>query len=93
MDLKPGDVSEVISDPNDGHYIYKLISKETLSLDAMKGEIRTQISGQRYRDIMQGFQGNVTLNDAYFGPTRPSAMPQPPKAPVPPAQQGAKDPN
>jgi len=91
MDLKPGEVSEVISDPNDGHYIYKLISKDTLPLDKVKPEITTQISGQRYRDAMQGFQGNVTLNDAYFGPTRPSAMPQPPKAPVPPAQKGGKD--
>jgi hypothetical protein len=34
MDLKPGEVSEVISDPNSGHYIYKLVSKETLTLDA-----------------------------------------------------------
>jgi hypothetical protein len=91
MDLKPGEVSEVISDPNDGHYIYKLISKDTLPLDKVKPEIITQISGQRYRDAMQGFQGNVTLNDAYFGPTRPSAMPQPPKAPVPPAPKGGKD--
>ena len=36
MDLKPGEVSEVISDPNSGHYIYKLVSKETLSVDAVK---------------------------------------------------------
>src|SRR5467141_3255797 len=75
MDLKPGDVSEVISDPNSGHYIYKLVSKETLSVDTVKAEIRSTISSQRYRDSMQGFQGNVDLNDAYFGPTRNPAMP------------------
>src|SRR6202049_3897982 len=39
MDLKPGEVSEVISDPNSGHYIYKLVSKETLSVDTVKPEI------------------------------------------------------
>jgi bifunctional DNA-binding transcriptional regulator/antitoxin component of YhaV-PrlF toxin-antitoxin module len=87
MDLKPGDVSEVISDPNSGHYIYKLVSKETLTLDATKTEIRTAISSQRYRDSMQGFQGNVDLNDAYFGPTRGPGMPPPPRGAKPPAQQ------
>jgi bifunctional DNA-binding transcriptional regulator/antitoxin component of YhaV-PrlF toxin-antitoxin module len=87
MDLKPGDVSEVISDPNSGHYIYKMVSKETLTLDATKTEIRTAISSQRYRDAMQNFQGNVDLNDAYFGPTRGPGMPPPPRGARPPAQQ------
>src|ERR1700682_1579551 len=94
MDLKPGEVSEVISDPNSGHYIYKLVRKETLSVsvDAVKTEIRNTISSQRYRDSMQGFQGNVDLNDAYFGPTRNPAMPPPPRGAKPPAQQ-AEDPD
>jgi hypothetical protein len=93
MDLKPGDVSEVISDPNSGHYIYKLVSKETLSLDdKVKTEIRNTISSQRYRDSMQGFQGNVDFNDAYFGPARKPAMPPPPRGSKPPAQQ-AEDPD
>jgi hypothetical protein len=92
MDLKPGEVSEVISDPNSGHYIYKLVSKETLSVDAVKTEIRNTISSQRYRDSMQSFQGNVDLNDAYFGPARNPAMPPPPRGAKPPAQQ-AEDPD
>ena len=92
MDLKPGDVSEVISDLNSGHYIYKLIGKETLSVDTVKPEIRSTISSQRYRDSMQGFQGNVDLNDAYFGPTRNPAMPPLPRGAKPPAQQ-AEDPD
>jgi hypothetical protein len=93
MDLKPGEVSEVISDPNSGRYIYKLVSKETLSLDTVKPEIRNLISSQRYRDSMQGFQGNVDLNDAYFGPARNPAMPPPPRGARPPAQQGEEDPD
>src|SRR6202166_121438 len=84
MDLKPGEVSEVISDPNSGHYIYKLVSKETLSVDTVKPEIRSTISSQRYRDSMQNFQGNVDLNDAYFGPTRNPAMPPLPRGAKPP---------
>ncbi len=93
MDLKPGEVSEVISDPNSGHYIYKLVSKETLSVDTVKPEIRNIISSQRYRDSMQGFQGNVDLNDAYFGPARNPAMPPPPRGAKPPAQQGDESPD
>src|SRR5260370_24983746 len=87
MDLKTGEVSEWISDPNSGHYIYKLVSKETLSLDTVKPEIRNLISSQRNRDSMQGFQGNLDLNDAYFGPARNPAMPPPPRGAKPPAQQ------
>ncbi len=92
MDLKPGEVSEVISDPNGPHYIYKLVSKETLALDAVKPEIRSLISSQRYRDSMQGFQSDIDLNDAYFGPSRNPALPSPPKGAKPPAQQ-AEDPD
>jgi hypothetical protein len=82
MELKVDEVSEVISDANSGHYIYKMVSKETLPLDSVKTEIRNTISSQRYRDSMQGFQGNVELNDAYFGPAR--------GLPVPPRTRGAK---
>ncbi len=91
MDLKAGEVSEVITDPNSGHYIYKMISKETLTQDAVKQEIRTAISGQRYRESMQGFQGNVDLNDAYFGPSRGPGMPPVPRGAKPPQQ--AEDPD
>jgi bifunctional DNA-binding transcriptional regulator/antitoxin component of YhaV-PrlF toxin-antitoxin module len=93
MDLKLGEVSEVISDPSGGHYIYKLVSKETLSLEIVKPEIRNLISSQRYRDSMQGFQGNVDLNEAYFGPStaRPGMPPRPMGAK--PSDQPAEDPD
>ncbi len=83
MNLKPGEVSEVIVDPNSGYYIYKRISKETLSLDGVKQEIRNTITSQRYRDSMQAFQGNLDLNDAYFGPTRNPSLPPPAKPTLP----------
>jgi hypothetical protein len=69
MDLKPGEVSEVFSDPGGAHFIYKMISKHTLTLDDAKTEIRTAISGQRYRDSMKRFQGDVVFSDDYFNPT------------------------
>jgi hypothetical protein len=68
MDLKPGEVSEVFSDPGGAHFIYKMISKHALTLDDAKTEIRTAISSQRYRDSMKSFQGNVVFSDAYFNP-------------------------
>jgi hypothetical protein len=39
MDLKPGEVSAVLSDPN-GYYIYKLRSKDMLSLNQARDEIK-----------------------------------------------------
>jgi bifunctional DNA-binding transcriptional regulator/antitoxin component of YhaV-PrlF toxin-antitoxin module len=77
MDLNPGDVSEVITDANSGHYIYKVITKETLTLETVSPEIKKAIGSQRYRDSMQVFQGNVDLNDAYFGAARGPGMPPP----------------
>lgn len=92
LELKPDQVSELISDPS-GHYIYKLLSKQTLALDAVKQEIRNTLSAQRYRDSMQTFQaGNAELSDAYFGPAPKPAMPPLPKG-AKPAQQGEVDPD
>jgi hypothetical protein len=82
MELKVGEVSEVISDPS-GNYIYKMVSKEVMPLDAAKTEIRNTISAQRYRDAMQKFQNNAELNDAYFAPMRGPGMPMPPRGPRP----------
>jgi len=93
MDLKPGEVSEVITDANSGSTIYKMVSKETLPVDAVKSEIQKTISSQRYRDSMQGFQGNVELNDAYFGPARNPAMPPRPMGARPPGQKGEEEPD
>jgi len=68
MDLRAGDVSEVLSDPGGGHFIYKMIGKDTPSLESAAPEIRKLISSQRYRDSLKGFDGDVVFNDAYFDP-------------------------
>ncbi len=75
MDLKPGEVSEVFSDPGGAHFIYKMISKQTLTLEDAKTEIHAIISAQRYRDSMKSFQGNVIFSDAYFNPPALLAVP------------------
>ena len=87
MDLKDGEVSQVIADPNSGYYIYKLATKEKLPLESVKVEIRNALSSQRFRESMQSFQGNVDLNEAYFGPARNPAIPLAPRGVKPPAQQ------
>ena len=76
MELNPGEVSQVFSDPEGAHFIYKMISKNTLPLEDVKPEIRTQISVQRYRDSIKSFEGNVVFNDAYFIPAETPAAGQ-----------------
>jgi hypothetical protein len=75
LDLQPGEVSEVFSDPGGAHFIYKMISKANLTLEEIKTEIRTAISSQRYRDSTKGFQGDVVFSDAYFISPGKSATP------------------
>lgn len=68
MDLKPGEVSALFSDPEGAHFIYKMISKQTLTLEEARSEIRSAISTSRYRESIKAFQGNVIFSDAYFNP-------------------------
>ena len=90
IDLEPGEVSEVFSDPAGAHFIYKMIRKETLTLEEAKMEIRTAISTQRYRDSTNGFQRDVVFSDAYFNPpgnSIPTTRGHKEKTDNPPAQQ------
>ena len=95
LDLKPGEVSEVFSDPSGAHFIYKMVSKHTPSLEDVTTEIRTAISTQRYRDSMKSFQGDVVFSDAYFSPpASPATPPQRTRKPRPknPPTQSDQDP-
>ncbi len=82
MDLKPGEVSQVFSDPGGAHFVYKMISKHTLTLDDAKPEIRTAVSSRRYRDSMKSFQGDVVFSDSYFNP---------PGKPVPESERNRRE--
>jgi hypothetical protein len=88
LELNAGEVSAVIDDPS-GHYIYKLVSKKTLTLDEVKTEIRNTLATQRYRDAMQGFQTAPDLNQTYFAAPKPPAMP--PMRPGQPPSKGEDD--
>ena len=83
FDLKPGDVSQVISDSG-GHYIYKVNSKTELPFDQAKNEIHSKLQNDRMRDMMEKVNKsfNVTPNEDYFGPGGVGAAP-PPRMPRP----------
>ena len=69
MDLKPGQVSQVLTEPN-GYYVYKVVSKEVKPLDQARDEIRNTLAQQRMQDAMEKIQqsGKTQLNEAYFLP-------------------------
>jgi hypothetical protein len=81
FDLKPGEISAVISDAG-GHYVYKMVSKEQLKLDdpKVKDEIRNALQNERMRAAMEKLQNSfhTETNEAYFGPPTPAGMRQPP---------------
>jgi parvulin-like peptidyl-prolyl isomerase len=109
FELKPGEVSQVISDAG-GHYIYKMNAKDMLTLDQAKDEIHNTLQNQRTRELMDKLNGSfhVETNEAYFGPggPGPGMMPPPrmqnrqnapgtgvPPQTPPPAQAPAAKPN
>ena len=108
FDLKPGEVSQVISDAG-GHYIYRLNSTSQLPFEQAKNEIHSKLQSDRVRDKMEKLNTSFTadLNQEYFGaagtgslpphPGRPGGMPQmPTPAPqhaAPPAPPQAAKPN
>ncbi|HTW57379.1 MAG TPA: peptidylprolyl isomerase [Terriglobales bacterium] len=71
FELKPGEVSEVLTDST-GHYIYKVMSKETEALADVKDEIHKMIANQRREEAIQAVEKPVTteFNPAYFGPAK-----------------------
>lgn len=82
MDLKVDEISAVLSDQS-GYFIFKMVKKETLPLDAVKDEIKGTLRSQKMQDQMQDIEHSATANldEAYFGPeaqvpTRP-IMPPP----------------
>jgi hypothetical protein len=81
MDLKPGDISPVISDAS-GYYIFKVGTKEETPLDKVKEEIRAALRSQHLQEQMQAVQQSATpsLDESYFGPEMPPShgMPLPP---------------
>jgi len=75
FELKPGDVSQVISDSG-GHYIYKLTNRSEMTLEQAKSEIHGKLQNDRMRERMDKLNDSfkVETNEAYFGPGGANAM-------------------
>ena len=88
MDLKVGEFSAVLSDQS-GYFVFKMVKKETLSLDAVKDEIKGTLRSQKLQDQMQAIEHSATANldEAYFGPE--AQVPTRPIMP-PPNRSGSK---
>jgi hypothetical protein len=82
MNLKPGEVSPVITDQS-GFFIYKLASKDTMSLDQVREEIKGTLRSEHLQNEMKAVQESATptLDEAYFGPETPPRGPLQPAAP------------
>lgn len=80
MDLRPGEISQVISNPS-AYFVYKIGEKDTLPLDKVREEIHGTLRQQRLQDSMQAVQQSATptFDENYFavpGPA-PQGMPNP----------------
>jgi len=92
FDLKVGEVSQVISDSG-GHYIYKVVSKDHITLEQATNEIHSKLQNENTRKMMDAVTNSfkVETNEAYFGPggvgqAPPPRLPHPRSAPIPPPQ-------
>ena len=67
MDLKPGEISSVIADPN-GYFIYKGRARDVVSLDQARDEIRQTLLAQRRQEEMSSIldAATTTLDESYF---------------------------
>jgi hypothetical protein len=76
FDLSPAQISVVITDVS-GHYIYKLDSKELLTLDTVQGEIKNKLETQNAQTAMKkiGESFSTEMNDDYFGVLTPVTTP------------------
>jgi hypothetical protein len=66
--MEPGQVSDVIPDPN-GYYIYKLVSKQMVPLAQASKKIRTSIASERVQNATASLNKSIKgeLNHMYFG--------------------------
>ena len=69
FDLKPGEVSALFDDRDEGYYIYKIVSKEIPSFESVKSDVELALEKQRMdtwkKDITE--PATVSLNEQYFG--------------------------
>ena len=93
FELKPGDVSKVVTDPT-GYFVYKLDKKDTVPLASVRADIENAVKSQKMQAAIKIMEGSATpkFDDNYFGPAspqRPPGMPATGMAPEQPAMRPA----
>jgi hypothetical protein len=90
FDLEPGQLSPVFNEPR-AFYFYRLVSKSTLPLAEVDGEIRNTLRNLRLETVHQELESAISydLNKEYFGsdaaPASPGTKPAQNLAPSNPA--------
>jgi peptidyl-prolyl cis-trans isomerase C len=76
FDLKPGEVSKVVTDPT-GYFIYKLEKKESTPLATVRPEIENAIKAQKMQAAIQSIERAATpkYEEKYFGPSPATGSP------------------
>jgi hypothetical protein len=69
LDLKLGEVSALFEEPDEGYYIYKILSREMPPFESVKSDVMPVLEKYRMdtwkKDITQPVK--VSLNEQYFG--------------------------
>ena len=68
MDLQPGEISPVLTDPN-GFVIFKVETKRTIQIEEARTEIRHGLAAARQQNEMKAIMDSakIALDEVYFG--------------------------
>ena len=90
FDLKPGEVSKVVTDPT-GYFIYKLDKKDSVPMERVRADIENAIKTQKMQAAIQTMQHSATpkFDDKYFGPSEPASTGAPGAGPLQPSMRPA----
>lgn len=96
FELKPGDVSKVVTDPT-GYFVYKLDKKDMVPLASVRADIENALKSQKMQAAIQTMEHSATpkFEDKYFGPTPgpgPAGAPGPGVGPLQPPMRPAPTP-
>lgn len=69
FDLKPGEISTLFEEPDEGYYIYKMVSKEMPAFESVKFDVATTLEKYRMDTWMKSItdSAQISLNEEYFG--------------------------
>jgi hypothetical protein len=69
FDLKLGEVSALFTEPGEGYYVYKMVSREMPSFESVKSEVGTALQKHRMDTWMNNITDSVhiSMNEEFFG--------------------------